>query len=226
MTIGTWPKSEKSTFFLCMLEHRRWYHSKALVKLSPLQSSLGKSTMWIKSYERSKFRARGPSRGLAGLQSRKFSKFGDQRRSAPKSLWILFKVGQTRLGHSRGDWREKVFLAGSPLHGRESERYIFFQKFSKCRTQHCAAYNFFSTHFHATKPRYSESAWKTASNKLHEQKQLDKKFDPKFFGRTFLSSAKFSKNFILVRFFRRWSQKMRNKKWIRHAKFENNRTSG
>ena len=102
-------KIGKVDFFLCMLEHCRWYRSKALVKLSPLQSSLGKSTVWIKSYERSKFRARGPSRGLAGLQRRKFSKFGDQLRSAPKSLWILFEAGQTRLGHSRGEWRKKIF---------------------------------------------------------------------------------------------------------------------
>jgi len=63
--------------------------------------------MWIKSYERSKFR--GPSRGLAGRLGRKFSKFGDQLRSAPKSLRILFEAGQTRLRHSRGDWRKKIF---------------------------------------------------------------------------------------------------------------------
>ena len=157
MTIGTWPKSEKSTFFLCMLEHRRWYHSKALVKLSSLQSSLGKSTMWIKSYERSKFR--GPSRGLAGRLGRKFSKLGDQLRSAANSLGILFKAGRTRLRHSRGDWRKTIFH----LSYTRKESRASFPSVRDVKT--CQVHNFFSTHFHATKPRYSESPWKTGPEK-------------------------------------------------------------
>ena len=58
------------------------------------------------------------SRVLAGRLGRKFSKFGDQLRSASKSLWILFEAGQTRLRHSRGDLRKKKFDE---------------KKFSKCR---------------------------------------------------------------------------------------------
>ena len=42
------------------------------------------------------------------MSRRKFSKFGKNFLLAPKSLWILFKVGQTRLGHSWGEWRKKV----------------------------------------------------------------------------------------------------------------------
>jgi len=68
------------------------------------------------------------SRVLAGRLGRKFSKFGDQLRSASKSLWILFEAGQTRLRHSRGDLRKKnltkkIFLSVERLQKQKISKF-------------------------------------------------------------------------------------------------------
>ena len=50
------------------------------------------------------------------------------------------------------------------------------------------AHNFFSRHFHATRPRYSESPWKTGPEKYQHKTKLEKKFWSKKFGSVHLPS--------------------------------------